>query len=215
MHESRLLKPFTPIAFVPPGASGPPGAPGDTRLHLHSRRDCLIGASLLAVTAAATGLAQEADSRVPQRLPDFAAPDPKRWINTTPLSLASLRGRITLVEFWTFGCSNCRNTLPWLKAAHARYAARGLTIIGVHTPEFESEREPEVVREATRRLGIEYPVLLDADSRYWNAFANRYWPAFYLFDSSQRRVSTRIGELHSGRERADSFERELVALLPA
>jgi thiol-disulfide isomerase/thioredoxin len=146
--------------------------------------------------------------------PDFDAPDRSAWLNSPPLTLAQLRGKPVLIEFWTFGCSNCRNTLPWLKQIDARYRERGLTIVGVHTPEFAYEKSPAAVAEAIRKLGIRYPVLLDNDFAYWNSLANRYWPAFYLVDGNGRIVATRIGELHAGRRNADEFEQAIVRLLP-
>lgn len=139
--------------------------------------------------------------------------DGRDWLNSAPLVPAALADRPVLVEFWTFECSNCRNTLPWMKAAAARYAPRGLAVVAVHTPEFASERDPAAVRVALTRLGIDYPVLLDADSRVWNAFGNRYWPAFYLYDRAHRLIDTRIGELHAGEARADAFEARIVSAL--
>ena len=118
-----------------------------------------------------------------------------------------------LVEFWTFGCSNCRNTLPWLKATAAEHAAQGLVVVGVHTPEFAQERVPANVARAVRDLGIGYPVMLDPDSAYWNLMNNRYWPAFYLIDRQGRIAATAIGELHDGEPRAERFEAQLRAVL--
>lgn len=178
-----------------------------------SRRTWLKLASAAAVVAAGGCRAEQPGAAIPARLPDFGAASRERWINSAPLTALALAGRPVLVEFWTFGCSNCRNTLPWLKAVHARYASRGLVVVGVHTPEFDSERDPAAVLAATQHLGIAYPVLLDPDSRYWNAFANRYWPAFHLYDRDHRHVASRIGELHQGRERADSFEAAIDGVL--
>jgi thiol-disulfide isomerase/thioredoxin len=151
----------------------------------------------------------------PRLAPPFDAPDPAAWINSAPLTLGALRGKVVLIEFWTFGCSNCRNTLPWLKSAAARYAAQGLVVVGVHTPEFAHERVAANVARAVRELGITYPVMLDPDFEYWNRLDNRYWPAFYLVDREGRIVATAIGELHEGEPRAARFEAQLRALLGA
>jgi thiol-disulfide isomerase/thioredoxin len=148
-------------------------------------------------------------------IPEFTQTAPQAWLNTAPLTLASLRGRPVLVEFWTFGCSNCRNTLPWLRHVHQRYGPEGLVVVGVHTPEFPHEREPDAVRRAVDRLGIRYPVMLDNDFGYWRALENRYWPAFYLVDAEGRMAATRIGELHQGRSEADAFERRIAAAVAA
>lgn len=137
------------------------------------------------------------------------------WINSPPQSLAALRGKPVLIEFWTFDCINCRRTLPWLKSVQARYADQDLVIVGVHTPELAQERDAENVREAVKRLGITYPVMLDADFSYWNAMRNRYWPAFYLIDRQGRIAATAIGELHEGHARAQEFERRLKQAIAA
>lgn len=145
--------------------------------------------------------------------PPFTATEPAAWINSPPLSLAALRGKVVLLEFWTFGCSNCRNTLPWLKATAAKRAPQGLVVVGIHTPEFAHERVPANVARAIRDLGIQYPVMLDSDSAYWNLMNNRYWPAFYLVDRQGRIAATAFGELHHGEPRTERFEAQLRALL--
>ena len=137
------------------------------------------------------------------------------WINSAPLRLAELRGEVVLIEFWTFDCYNCRNTLPWLQAIHAEYAPRGLKVISVHTPELPQEREPENVRAAVKELGITYPVMLDSDSSYWRALNNRYWPAFYLVGRDGKIALAAFGELHRGTERGDRMEARIRELLAA
>jgi len=105
------------------------------------------------------------------------------WLNTAfPLSLRSLRGQVVLVDFWDYTCVNCIRTLPYLKEWNARYSGKGLTIVGVHTPEFYFASVTELVQLAVRDFGITYPVVLDNDYQIWQAFANRYWPAKYLVD---------------------------------
>jgi thiol-disulfide isomerase/thioredoxin len=144
--------------------------------------------------------------------PELPRLDAGHWLNTPPLSLAALRGRPLLIEFWTFECANCRNTLPWLERIHARYSQQGLTVIAVHTPEFDRERNPEAVARAVSQLGIRYPVLIDNGYVYWRALGNQYWPAFYLIDAGGRVVDRRIGELHAGERRADTFEAAIARL---
>ncbi|MHB0975759.1 MAG: thioredoxin family protein [Candidatus Aquicultorales bacterium] len=104
------------------------------------------------------------------------------WINSKPLAPGDLRGRAVLVDFWTYSCVNCLRTLPYLKEWHRRYAKDGLVIIGVHSPEFEFEKDPENVRDFMIRNGIDYPVVLDNDYSVWSAFANKYWPHHYFID---------------------------------
>ena len=137
------------------------------------------------------------------------------WLNSPPLTLAGLRGRPVLIEFWTFDCINCRRTLPWIKLVQQRYATQGLVVIGVHTPELQHEKDPTNVREAVARLGITYPVMIDGDFSYWELMRNRYWPAFYLIDRQGRIAATTIGELHEGQPRSDDFEQQIKRAIAA
>lgn len=117
------------------------------------------------------------------RAPEFQGIE--LWLNTgggQPVSLADLRGKVVLVDFWTYSCINCLRTLPHLKAWDRAYRKAGLTIVGVHSPEFAFERVPENVRSAVRRLGLRYPIALDNDFATWRAYENQYWPAKYLID---------------------------------
>ena len=116
--------------------------------------------------------------------PDFT--DTEDWFNTPgdrPLSLASLRGRVVLVDFWTYTCINCIRTLPYLKAWDATYRGQGLTIVGVETPEFSFERDASNVSSAISQFGLKYPVVQDNEMGTWNAYGNEYWPADYLIDA--------------------------------
>ena len=167
--------------------------------------------TMLAVLAACLATAASAASAA--RAPEFTHRQAADWINSEPLTLENLRGQVVLVEFWTYSCSNCRNTMPWLKAAHARYRDQGLAIVSVHSPEFEQERDARNVRAAVKRLGIEYPVMLDNDFSYWKAFENRYWPAFYLIDRQGLVQASAFGELHAGTARGDGFEKTIQSLL--
>src|SRR5215471_9558327 len=112
--------------------------------------------------------------------PAFAGID--SWINSRPLTTAGLRGKVVLVDFWTYSCINCLRTLPHLEAWYSRYHRRGLVIVGVHTPEFAFEHVVSNVREATKRLGVRYPVAIDNDYKTWDAYHNDVWPAEYLID---------------------------------
>jgi thiol-disulfide isomerase/thioredoxin len=115
------------------------------------------------------------------RAPEFARI--AAWFNSEPVAMASLRGKVVLVDFWTYSCINCIRTLPHVKAWHDAYKDRGLVIVGVHTPEFEFEKDPENVKAAIARYGIEYPVALDNDYATWEAYKNHYWPAHYFIDA--------------------------------
>ena len=133
------------------------------------------------------------------------------WINTPggrPLSVAGLRGKVVLVDFWTYSCINCLRTLPHLKAWDAAYRKAGLVIVGVHTPEFAFEHVVSNVRRATKDLGVRYPVAIDNDYRTWDAYQNAAWPTEYLID---RRGHVR--EIKEGEGDYDSTERRIRALL--
>ncbi len=131
-------------------------------------------------------------------LPNYGVAPPLHaggaWINTKPLTLASLRGKVVLVDFWTYSCINCLRTLPHLKAWYAAYHKKGLVIIGVHTPEFAFEHVTSNVRAAVKRLGIPYPVMQDNDYKTWDNYANEYWPAEYLIDKQGHVRHTHFGE---------------------
>lgn len=111
-----------------------------------------------------------------------------------PLTLASLRGRVVLIDFWTYSCVNCLRTIPELEGLSRRYGPDGLTVVGVHTPEFQFERDPGNVGRAVRELGITYPVVLDPDYATWDAYGNRYWPTTYLIDRDGHVRDLHIGE---------------------
>jgi thiol-disulfide isomerase/thioredoxin len=116
------------------------------------------------------------------------------WINSQPLSWDSLRGQVVLVEFWTFGCINCRHVTPYLIEMDDDYRSRGLTILGVHSPEFQYEHELSNVKEAVKAMGIQYPVAIDNDFANWERYHNLAWPALYLVDKHGLIRYTHIGE---------------------
>ena len=104
------------------------------------------------------------------------------WLNSPPLSFRQLRGRVVLVDFWDYTCVNCVRTLPYVQAWHERYVGKGLTVIGVHTPEFTFAQYESNVERGVREFGLTYPIVVDNDREIWKAFANRYWPTKYLLD---------------------------------
>ena len=116
------------------------------------------------------------------------------WLNSEPLRLAELKDKVVLVEFWTFGCYNCRNVEPYLKEWHQKYADKGLVVIGVHAPEFNYERVLANVQRYVREHAISYPVAVDNDFATWKRYGNRYWPAMYLIDKRGVIRYLRIGE---------------------
>ncbi|MFN8494167.1 MAG: redoxin domain-containing protein [Caldilineaceae bacterium] len=116
------------------------------------------------------------------------------WLNSKPLKLADLHGKVVMVEFWTFACINCQHVTPALNALYTKYADKGFVIIGVHSPEFAYEKELKNVKAAIAEAGIQYPVTIDNDYNTWNAYGNHYWPARYLVDKAGNIRLLQIGE---------------------
>jgi len=116
------------------------------------------------------------------------------WINSTPLTPKSLKGKVVLVDFWAFMCYNCLNTMPHVKDLYAKYKNRGFVVVGVHTPELGPERESQGVHDAVKRLGISFPVVTDNDNKIWNAYHNQYWPAAYFADATGKLRFYNFGE---------------------
>jgi len=129
---------------------------------------------------------------IEDQLPSLAGAT--RWLNSEPLTVSSLRGRPVVVEFWTFTCINWIRTLPYLRTWYEKYRHDGLVVLGVHTPEFEVERDVEHVRRAAEQMRIEYPIAVDSDYRIWRAFGNQYWPALYFADADGGIRHHRFGE---------------------
>jgi thiol-disulfide isomerase/thioredoxin len=159
------------------------------------------------INAPSSSLAELKIAALPQKtLPEFQGIS--EWLNGSPLSIASLKGQVVLVQFWTFSCINCQRTLPYVVQWHQKYAAQGLKIIGVHTPEFGFERDANNVKQALRKNQITYPVPLDNAYKTWNAYSNQYWPNLYLAD---RQGILRYS--HSGEGAYDTTEQTIRRLL--
>jgi cytochrome c biogenesis protein CcdA/thiol-disulfide isomerase/thioredoxin len=185
------------------------------REELAGLRDGHGGIGALAAARAAHGAAEPAaDPAAPLPVlgtaPEFTGNE--RWFNTPadhPLTLEELRGRVVLIDFWTYTCINCIRTLPYLKAWDERYRDRGLTIVGVHTPEFPFEREAGNVEAAIEQNGLRYAVAQDNEYGTWNAYGNQYWPAKYLIDAQGRVRYVHFGEGEYGE--TETAIRELLA----
>jgi thiol-disulfide isomerase/thioredoxin len=131
------------------------------------------------------------------------------WLNSPPLTLAGLRGKVVWIDFWTYSCVNCVRTFPFLRAMYARYHSFGLEIVGVHSPEFDFEKVVPNVRAAVARHRLPYPVALDSDMRTWRAYQNQYWPRVFLIDARGRIRFDHIGE--GGDEELQEQVRGLLA----
>lgn len=170
----------------------------------------LLGAATLSTTARAEEPAA-ASPRVEVAEVSAQAPEFKginNWLNSAPLRLSDLRGKVVMVNFWTYGCYNCVNTLPHMTKLHAKYKDKGLVIVGVHTPEFPFEKSLSNVQAALKRHGIQYPVAQDNDSATWNAYRNTYWPAQYIVDQTGK-----IVYVHAGEGAYDEIDKTIEKLL--
>jgi thiol-disulfide isomerase/thioredoxin len=116
------------------------------------------------------------------------------WLNSAPLATADLKGSVVLVQFWTFACINCQRTLPYIVQWHQQYAAQGLKVIGIHTPEFAFEREETNIKRALQQHQITYSVPVDNEYKTWNAYGNSYWPHLYLADRQGMLQYDHVGE---------------------
>ncbi|CAB3684876.1 thioredoxin [Achromobacter marplatensis] len=157
-----------------------------------SMKKIALGA-LLATSLAASvvpGAARAAGTPVPA--PEFTGIE--NWLNSPPLTLASQRGKVVLVDFWTYTCINCIRTLPYVTSWHQKYKDQGLVVVGVHTPEFPFERSTPNVQKALERFKITYPVAQDNRYATWEAYRNQYWPAVYLIDKQGQIVYRHFGE---------------------
>ena len=170
--------------------------------------------ALCALALAGVGaVADEQAARPPLQLveaqraaPNFVGID--NWLNSGPLTIAALRGKVVLVQFWTYGCYNCVNTLSHVIRLYDTYKDKGFLVVGVHTPEFPFEKSTGNVQAALKRYGIRYPVAQDNEYATWNAYRNQYWPAQYIVDRSGRIVFE-----HAGEGQYDEIERVVKKLL--
>lgn len=171
------------------------------------------GFGITLIASAALALASVAQAAT--KAPEFTHTSQADWLNSKPLRLSQLRGKVVLVEFWAFECVNCRRTQPWLHAIQQRYADKDFVIVSVHTPELPDERSIANVRSAVTEQRITNPVMVDGDYSYWNAMKNEYWPAFYLIDKRGRVAARAIGEMHVGQARAAELEQQIEEQLAA
>jgi thiol-disulfide isomerase/thioredoxin len=143
---------------------------------------------------------------VESRLPGFDGAT--GWLNSAPLATEDLRGKVVLVDFWTYTCINWLRTLGYIRAWADKYVGQGLVVVGVHTPEFPFERDLDNVRQAVKDRGVEYPVALDSEYAIWRAFGNRYWPAVYIADAEGRIRHHQFGE--GGYEECERVVQQLL-----
>jgi thiol-disulfide isomerase/thioredoxin len=187
-----------------------------------ARSDIVPGAILAALLAGASGVPLEPPGvgktmKQHSRQPSVAQPiegdlpslgGATEWINSPPLTAAGLRGKVVLVDFWTYTCINWLRTLPYVRAWAAKYKDHGLVVIGVHSPEFQFEKDITNVRRAVKEMRIHYPIAVDSDHAVWRAFRNEYWPALYFVDAQGR-----IRHHQSGEGKYEASEKIIQQLL--
>lgn len=165
-----------------------------------------IAASVAALTFAAPSLGGDTAVSDQRQAPEFQGID--TWLNSQPLTASDLRGKVVLVDFWTYTCINCLNHLPYVQEWNEKYKDKGLVVVGVHTPEFAFEKSTRNVQDAIQRLKIRYAVAQDNGYATWKAFNNQYWPAVYLIDKQGKIVYSHFGEGSYG-----ETEKKIQALL--
>ncbi len=172
-----------------------------------------LGTAAMTIAAAHFGLAgcAKAQSSEAVRLPiegDLPRAAATEWLNSKPLTAVDLRGKVAVIDFWTYSCINWRRTLPYLRAWAEKYKDQGLVVIGVHTPEFDFEKNVDNVRQAAKEMKIDYPIAIDNDHAIWTAFKNDYWPALYFVDAQGH-----IRHHYRGEGEYDKSERVVQQLL--
>lgn len=167
----------------------------------------LLGAlSLALLTFSTTTQAKELGVAAPE----FTHTTAQTWLNSKPLKLTDLRGKVVLIDVWTFGCWNCYRSFPWLNALEKRYSAQGLQVIGVHSPEFAHEHDIDALKDKLREFKLNNPQMIDNDFSYWKALDNKYWPAFYLIGKYGLLEGYYVGETHENDPRAKQIEAKIV-----
>ena len=165
-----------------------------------------------AIAAPSAALAEDKGVATPLKLPvegEMASLDGATgWLNSPPLTTAGLRGKVVLVDFWTYTCINWLRTEPYVRAWAEKYKNQGLVVIGVHTPEFAFEHDVDNVRRAVKAMRVDYPVAIDSDYAIWNAFKNEYWPALYFVDAKGQIRHHKFGE--GGYEQSERVIQQLL-----
>lgn len=179
-------------------------------------RSGLVSVVAIALTLAGFAVGQgserPASSAVGRPVPEFPSLAAEDWAGA-PVSLASLKGRVVVLNVWTFGCVNCQRTLPWLRDLAQKSAGRDVTIVGIHTPEFDRERAREAVVRAIEREKLTWPSYIDNGQRMWTALDNHWWPSTWLVDRKGIVRFFQVGEIHAGDRAAAAFTAELERLL--
>jgi peroxiredoxin len=172
-------------------------------------------ALVLALVLLASNVRAEEPATFKAKAPELEERPQTEWINSKPLKLADLHGQVVVLHFWTFGCSNCQHNYPTLKSWQEQFADKGVTIIGVHTPETARETKIENVRSSARKAGLKYPIVFDRGGRTWKTWDNRWWPSTYLIDKQGYVRYRWDGEFKWNHAHGDSIMRQKIEELLA
>lgn len=159
------------------------------------------------------GVFQTAQAKDPYAFPEFTQTAAQEWLNSKPLTKKDLLGKVTLVDFWTYGCWNCYRSFPWLHGVESELKSQGFQIIGIHSPEFEHEKVHANIKKQVEKFRITNAVMVDNDMGFWKRMKNRYWPSYYLVDKKGNIRANFIGETHKGDPQAIKVENIIKQLL--
>jgi peroxiredoxin len=174
-----------------------------------------ISTALLAALLIASNAWAVEPATFKAKAPELEPRGEDEWINSKPLKLSELRGRVVVLHFWTFGCINCQHNYPALKRWQKTFSKRGVTIIGVHTPETSRERKIENVRTSAEENGLKYPIVFDKDASTWKTWGNRWWPCTYLIDKKGFVRYRWDGELNWKKTKGEAIMRKKIEELLA
>ncbi|MGR6873048.1 redoxin family protein [Pseudomonas sp. HK3] len=149
----------------------------------------------------------------PTPLPEFTQTQPQNWLKSKPLKKSDLKGKVVLMDIWTFSCWNCYRSFPWLNSLATSFKQDDFQVIGIHSPEFDHEKKPQAVLKKMDEFKLEHPVMIDNDFTYWRALNNQYWPTFYLIDKTGSIRYRFIGETHADTAKAKKIEQAIALLL--
>ena len=149
----------------------------------------------------------------PYPLPEFTQTEAKYWINSEPLSKEDLKGKVILMDIWTFACWNCYRSFPWLNSLETKYTDKPFSIIGIHTPEFDYEKDLSAVKKKAEEFKLHHPIMMDNNFAYWKKLNNQYWPTYYLIDKKGMVRYRFIGETHADTRKSEAIESAIDILL--
>jgi peroxiredoxin len=173
------------------------------------------GFAFLLVLSLASFAAAQQPATLKARPPELEERPDQDWINSKPLKLSDLRGQVIVLHFWAFGCSNCQHNYPTLKAWQTAFSDKGVTIVGVHTPETDRERQIDNVRKSVAKNGLKYPIVFDKDAKIWKSWGNQWWPSTYLIDKQGFARYRWDGEFNWNKAKGDLIMRKKIEQLLA